>query len=407
MEDTSAQSINMQRPSSSLSGEILTVNFGPQHPSTHGVLRLRVDLDGEVVTRVEPVIGYLHTGIEKNIEALKYNQAVTLTDRTDYLAPPSNNLAYCMAVEKLLGLEVPERAQALRVIMAELARIGSHLVYLGTSALELGAMSVFLYCFRERELILDMNEEISGVRMMTSYIRVGGVMDDITPRFEKMVRDFIKEFPSRVDEYEALLTENPIWQQRTKGIGVLPKDLALEIGATGASLRASGHDYDVRKYFPYCGYEKYDFDVPVGENGDCFDRYYCRVKEMRESIKIIQQALDGLPEGPYINRDARKIVPPPREELETSMEAVIHHFKIFTEGFSPPPGDAYAAVESPRGEYGVYLVSDGTNKPRRAKIRAPSFVNLQALQHVCVGHLVADLIAIIGTFDTVMGDCDR
>ena len=387
-------------------GEVLTVNFGPHHPSTHGVLRLVVDLDGERVRGVKPVIGYLHTGIEKQAEALRWQQAVVVTDRHDYLSPPINNLAYALAVERLMGVEAPARAQALRVIMCELTRIASHLVWLGTSGLELGAMGPFMYCFREREKVLAMNEEISGFRMHTSYIRPGGVFADVTPRFLEMLEAFIAEMPSNVDEYEALLTDNPIWQRRTQGIGYLSAEDGIALGATGPMLRGSGLAWDLRKQRPYSGYEQYDFEVPVETGCDCYARYLIRIREMRESVKILRQALDGLPEGP-INVDERKMLPPPREELETSMESVIHHFKLFTEGYSPPPGDVYVAVEGPRGEHGVYAVSDGTHKPRRIKFRAASFVNLQSVEHMALGGMVSDLIAVIGTLDTVMGDVDR
>jgi len=387
-------------------GDILTVNFGPHHPSTHGVLRLVVDLDGEVIRSVRPVIGYLHTGIEKQMEALRWQQALVLTDRHDYLSPPINNLAYSLAVERLMGVEAPPRARVLRVIMSELTRIASHLVWLGTSGLELGAMGPFMYCFREREKVLDMNEEISGFRMHTSYIRPGGVMADATERFLEMLDAFIREMPSNIDEYEALLTANPIWQRRTQGVGYLSLEDAVALGATGPMLRGSGSSWDLRKVRPYSGFETYDFEVAVETAGDCYARYLVRVKEMRESVKILRQALDRLPEGP-INVDERKMLPPPREELETSMEAVIHHFKLFTEGYSPPPGDVYVAVEGPRGEHGVYAVSDGTHKPRRVKFRSSSFVNIQTVEHMALGSMLADMIAVIGTVDTVLGDVDR
>jgi NADH-quinone oxidoreductase subunit D len=387
-------------------GDILTVNFGPHHPSTHGVLRLVVELDGEVIRSVRPVIGYLHTGIEKQMEALRWQQALVITDRHDYLSPPINNLAYSLAVERLMGVEAPPRAQVLRVIMSELTRIASHLVWLGTSGLELGAMGPFMYCFREREKILAMNEEISGFRMHTSYIRPGGVMADATERFLEMLDVFIREMPSNIDEYEALLTNNPIWQRRTQGVGYLSQQDAIALGATGPMLRGSGSSWDLRKQRPYSGFENYDFEVAVETAGDCYARYLVRVKEMRESVKILRQALDRLPEGP-INVDERKMLPPPREELETSMEAVIHHFKLFTEGYSPPPGDVYVAVEGPRGEHGVYAVSDGTHKPRRIKFRSSSFVNLQATEQMALGSMLADMIAVIGTIDTVLGDDDR
>ena len=387
-------------------GELLTVNFGPQHPSTHGVLRLVVDLDGEVIRRLKPVIGYLHTGIEKQMEALRWQQGVVITDRHDYLSPPINNLAYALAVERLMGVEAPPRAQTLRVIMSELTRIASHLVWLGTSALELGAISLFMYCLREREKVLTLNEEISGFRMHTSYIRPGGVMADVTPRFLELLDAFIREMPAHVQEYEDLLTANPIWIRRTRGIGYLSAEDAVRLGATGPMIRGSGMAWDLRRDRPYCGYEQYDWEVAVETAGDCYARYLVRIKEMRESVRILRQAFDRLPGGP-INVDERKMLPPPREELETSMEAVIHHFKLFTEGYSPPPGDVYVAVESGRGENGCYIVSDGTHKPRRVKFRAASFVNLQALEHMAIGGMIADLIAIIGTADTIMGDVDR
>ena len=387
-------------------GDILTVNFGPQHPSTHGVLRLIVDLDGEVIRRVKPVIGYLHTGIEKQMEALRWQQGVVVTDRHDYLSPPINNLAYALAVEQLLGVEAPPRAQVLRVIMSELTRIASHLIWMGSSGIELGAMGVFMYCLRDREKILDLNEEISGFRMHTSYIRPGGVTADATPRFLEMLDAFIKEMPANIQEYEDLLTHNPIWIERTQGIGYLSAEDAIRLGATGPMIRGSGVPWDLRKDRPYCGFDTYDWEVAVEPAGDCYARYLVRIKEMRESTKILRQALDRLPGGP-VNIDDRKVLPPPREELDTSMEALIHHFKLFTEGYSPPPGDVYVAVESGRGENGCYIVSDGTHKPRRVKFRAASFVHLQAVEHMALGHMVADMIAIIGTADAVLGDADR
>ena len=407
LEETSTPGVTIsRRRDPGLEGEVLTVNFGPHHPSTHGVLRLVVDLDGEMIRGVRPVIGYLHTGIEKQMEALRWQQALVLTDRHDYLSPPINNLAYSMAVERLMGVEVPPRAQVLRVIMSELTRIASHLVWLGTSGLELGALGPFMYCFREREKILAMNEEISGFRMHTSYIRPGGVMADATERFLEMLDVFIREMPSNIDEYEDLLTENPIWQRRTIGVGYISADDVIALGGTGPMLRGSGLPWDLRKQRPYSGFENYDFEVAVENGCDCYARYLVRVKEMRESVKILRQALDRLPEGP-VNVDDRKMLPPPREDLETSMEAVIHHFKLFTEGYSPPPGDVYVAVEGPRGEHGVYAVSDGTHKPRRVKFRSSSFVNLQLIENMALGGMVADMIAIIGTLDTVLGDVDR
>jgi NADH-quinone oxidoreductase subunit D len=389
-----------------LEGELLTVNFGPQHPSTHGVLRLVVDLDGETIRRVKPVIGYLHTGIEKQMEALRWQQGVVVTDRHDYLSPPINNLAYALAVEKLMGVEAPPRAQGLRVIMSELTRIASHLIWLGTSGIELGAMGIFMYCLRDREKILDLNEEISGFRMHTSYIRPGGVMADATPRFFDLLNAFIEQMPANIQQYEDLLTRNPIFMERTLGVGMLSAEDAIRLGATGPMIRGSGLAWDLRKDRPYCGYETYDWDVAVENGCDCYARYLVRIKELKESVRILRQAVDRLPNGP-VNVDDRKMLPPPREELETSMEAVIHHFKLFTEGYSPPPGDVYVAVESGRGENGCYIVSDGTHKPRRVKFRSASFVNLQALEHMSLGRMIADFIAIIGTADTVLGDCDR
>jgi len=387
-------------------GELLTINFGPQHPSTHGVLRLVVDLDGEVIRTVKPVIGYLHTGIEKQMEALRWQQGVVVTDRHDYLSPPINNLAYALAVERLMGVEAPPRATVLRVIMSELTRISSHLIWLGTSAIELGAMGPFMYCLRDREKVLAMNEEISGYRMHTSYIRPGGVMADATPRFLEMLDAFIGEMPGNIQQYEDLLTHNPIFVERLQGVGYLSAEDAIRLGATGPMIRGSGLPWDLRRDRPYCDYETYDWEVAVEPAGDCYARYLVRIKEFKESVKILRQALDRLPGGP-VNVDDRKMLPPPREELETSMEAVIHHFKLFTEGYSPPPGDVYVAVESGRGENGCYIVSDGTHKPRRVKFRAASFVNLQALEHMAIGHMIADFIAIIGTADTVLGDVDR
>ena len=387
-------------------GELLTINFGPHHPSTHGVLRLIVDLDGEQVRRLKPVIGYLHTGIEKQAEALRWQQAVVVTDRHDYLSPPINNLAYALAVEKLLGVDVPPRAKALRVIMSELTRLASHLVWLGTSGIELGASTMLMYCFRERDTILDMNEEISGFRMHTSYIRPGGVMADATPRFLEMLDKFVRTMPSNIDEYEALLTMNPIFRSRTIGIGMLPAEDAKVLGATGPMLRGSGVAWDLRKSMPYSGYENYDFEIATSDMCDCYGRYLVRIKEMREAVKILRQALDRLPDGP-INIDDRKVLPPPREELETSMEAVIHHFKLWTEGIRPPAGEAYVGLESPRGELGFYIVSDGSGRPIRVHERAPSFANLQALPKIVEGGAVADVVACIASMDPILGEVDR
>jgi NADH-quinone oxidoreductase subunit D len=384
----------------------MTINMGPQHPSTHGVLRLVLELDGEVVVRCTPHLGYLHTGIEKIGEAKRYQQVVPTTDRMDYLAPMHNNLVYALAVEKLLGVEVPERAKVIRVLMSEVTRIKSHLVWLGTHALDIGAMSVFLYCFRERERIIDLYEMVSGQRMMSSYIRVGGLLADLPPGFEDQVRAFLDDFPSRVDEYEELLTNNTLWRQRTQGVGVLKREDAINFGASGPTLRASGVPWDVRKSHPYSGYEQYDFQISQGKNGDVYDRYLCRMFEMRESVKISRQALDRLPGGP-INVDDPKIVPPPKHRVKQSMEALIHHFKLWSEGFSVPPGEVYVSIESGKGELGCYLVSDGSNKPYRVHYRAPSLANLQALPRMVEGRMVADVVAAIGSIDIVLGEIDR
>ena len=389
-----------------LTGETMLLNLGPQHPSTHGVLRLLLELDGEIVINCIPDIGFLHTGIEKNMEAKTYLKAEVMTDRLDYMNNMGNNLAYVMAVEKLVGLDVPPRAQALRVILTELQRIASHLVWLGTSGLDLAAMSVFLYCFREREIILDIFELVSGQRMMVTYFRPGGVWRDVPVEFEAAVRNFIKIFPKRIDEYEALLTKNPLWLDRMVGIGKLDAATALQYGVTGPMLRASGVNWDLRKIRPYAGYEQYDFNVPLETKGDTYARYIVRVQELRESLKIVEQALNKLPMGPVRSED-RKFVPPPRSEIGTSMEALIHHFKLWTEGFVAPKASIYSAVESPRGELGVYLEGDGGPKPYRVHWRTPSFDNLSVVSKIVKGHLVADLIAILASIDIVLGDIDR
>ncbi len=396
----------VERPEVRDGSDYMTVNMGPQHPSTHGVLRVILTLDGETVVNAEPEIGYLHTGIEKTIQCKRYEAALTCTDRMDYLNPLGNNLVYCMAVEKLLGLDVPARAQWLRTLLVEMTRITSHLVWLGTHALDLGAMTVFLYCFREREQLLDLFEELTGQRMMTSYIRFGGVEQEAPDGWFERVRAFNDAFPARVDEYERLLTRNGIWKERLQGVGKLSIEQALQFGVTGPALRASGIDWDIRKKEPYLVYDQLSFDVPVRTEGDCYARYLCRVAELRESQRIVAQCLNMMPEGP-IRSDNRKVIPPPKEELASSMEAVIHHFKLLTEGLHPPIGEAYASAESPRGELGVYVVSDGTNKPRRCHVRAPSFANLQALPILCKGHFVADVVAIIGSIDIILGEIDR
>ncbi len=389
-----------------LTGDTVLLNMGPQHPSTHGVLRLLLELDGETVVNCIPDIGFLHTGIEKNMEAKTYEKAEVMTDRLDYLNTMGNNLVYCLAVEKLVELDVPPRAQAIRIVMTELQRIASHLVWLGTHGLDLAAMTVFLYCFREREMLLDIMEMCSGQRMMTTYFRPGGLWRDVPVEFEDAVREFIKIFPARINEYEDLLTKNPIFLDRTKSIGIIPPQKGLEWGITGPSIRGSGVKYDIRKETPYSGYEQYDFDVPTADGCDVYARYQVRVEEMRQSLRIVEQAMSRLPLGP-VRSNNRKFVPPPRAELGTSMEAVIHHFKLWTEGFPAPKASVYVPVESPRGELGVFLEGDGGPKPYRVHWRTPSFVNLQSLPWMSKGHLVADLVAIIGSIDIVLGDVDR
>jgi NADH-quinone oxidoreductase subunit D len=384
----------------------MILNMGPQHPSTHGVLRVLLEIDGETVVRMMPDIGFLHTGIEKTCEAKFYQQVVPLTDRIDYLCPMTNNLCYVLAVEKLLGLEIPPKAQWLRVLLNELTRINSHLVWLGTHALDLGAMTVFLYCFREREEVLRMFEMVSGQRMMTSYFRVGGIALEPPLGFFDRVRDFASYFSSKVDEYENLLTGNPIWMMRTKGVAVITAEDAIALGATGPTLRGSGVDLDLRRDMPYSGYENFKFKVPVAQEGDVFARYMCRVQELRESNEIVKQALAGMPEGP-IKADAPKVVLPDREKMKTEMEALIYHFKIITEGFAVPVGEVYQAVESPRGEMGYYIVSDGTAKPYRVHMRSACFANLQTLPKMCEGRLLADVVAAIGSIDIVLGEIDR
>jgi NADH-quinone oxidoreductase subunit D len=380
--------------------------MGPQHPSTHGVLRLELKLDGEVVVHCRPVIGYLHTGIEKTFEAKPYLQGVVLTDRMDYLNPLGNNLAYALSLEKLLQCDIPERATVLRVLLAEITRIASHLMFIGSMALDLGASSPFLYAWREREKILDYFERMSGVRMMTSFIRPGGLVRDLDQALVDDISTFTDAMPGYIDSYEQLLTGNPIFKERTEGVGVLSGQDALDLGVSGPTLRASGVALDMRKANPYCGYEAYDFAVPTGNVGDCYDRYLVRVAEMRESVKICRQALDRLRPG-AVRTDDRKVMPPPREELAKSMEAVIHHFKLWTEGIKPPAGEAYVGVESPRGELGFYIVSDGSGRPIRVHERAPSFANLQALPKLTEGGAVADVVACIASLDPIMGEVDR
>ncbi|MFZ0980583.1 MAG: NADH dehydrogenase (quinone) subunit D [Candidatus Acidiferrales bacterium] len=387
--------------------EPMVLNMGPQHPSTHGVLRVILELDGETILSAKSVIGYLHTGIEKSCESKTYSQCITLTDRIDYLAPLSNNLGFCLAAEKLLGIEVPKRAQYIRVLLTELTRITSHLVWLGTHAIDLGAMSVFLYSFREREEIMKIYEYVSGQRMMTSYFRIGGLALEPPPGWLDKVQRVVDAMPGHVDEYEDLLTKNRIWLARTQGVGLLSAADAIAMGASGPLLRASGVAYDIRRAFPYSSYDEFEFNVPTRTAGDCYARYQCRVAEIRESVKIVRQAMEKIPsEGPF-RAEAPGIIPPSREEMKTSIEGLIYHFKLFTEGFAPPPGEVYQAIESPRGELGVFMVSDGSPKPYRVHFRAPSFVNLQALPKLCVGRLIADAVACIGTTDIVLGEVDR
>jgi NADH-quinone oxidoreductase subunit D len=395
---------NRQNPPPS--DQTMIINMGPQHPSTHGVLRLVIEVDGETIVGLAPDIGYLHTGIEKTCEAKFYQQVVPMTDRIDYLCPMTNNLAYALAVEKLLGLEIPERAQYLRVLFNELTRIQSHLVWLGTHAMDIGALTVFLYCFREREDLLRIFEAVAGQRMMTSYVRVGGLSLEPPRDIYAKIRTFLKNFPAHVEEYEGLLQTNPIWMNRLKGVGHLSAADAIALGVTGPPLRASGVDFDVRRDMPYSGYEKFQFNVPVSDVGDVWARYIVRMQEFRESVKICLQALDGLPEGPIV-ADAPKIILPNREQMKTQMESLIHHFKIVTEGFGVPAGEATSSVEAPHGMMNYYVVSDGTAKPYRVHMRNPGFATLQALETMCKGRLLADVVAVIGSIDIVLGEIDR
>ena len=388
--------------------DTMTINMGPQHPSTHGVLRLILTIEGETVLKAIPDIGFLHTGIEKTAEAKTYHQALVLTDRMDYLAPLNNNLGYSLAVEKLLGIEdeINDKIKYVRVLLAELQRIASHLVWLGTHALDLGAMSMFLYCFREREMILDVFEEISGVRMMTSYICPGGLQADLTPAFDKKVRAFTDVFPERLQEYHDLLTNNQLWLERTRGVGIISAQDAIAFGASGPTLRGSNVVWDIRKAFPYSGYEQFDFDIPVGANGDVYDRYLVRMLEMEQSLRLVNQALEGLPPGPHrVNNP--KIAPPDKWQITGSMEALIHHFKLYTEGYRPPKGEVFVRTESPKGELGFYIVSDGSAKPYRMHVRGASFANLQALPLMIEGKLLSDVVAAIGSIDIVLGEVDR
>ena len=393
-------------PAQGAKDQHMVINMGPQHPATHGVLRLVVEIDGESIVRVYPEMGYLHTGIEKTCEAKFYHQVVPLTDRINYLDPLSNNLCYALAVEKLLGLEIPPKAQWMRVLLAELSRLNSHLIWLGTHAMDIGALTVFLYTFREREDILRLFEAVAGQRMMLSYIRIGGLAMEPPLDFLDRVQAFIQTFPEKIDEYANLLTGNPIFRNRLKGVGHLSAEDAIALGVTGPPLRASGVDLDLRRDMPYSSYEKFQFNVPVSNDCDCWARYEVRLVEMRESVKIIQQALDGMPEGP-VKADAPKIVLPDREKMKTQMEALIHHFKIVTEGFQVPAGEVYQGIEAGHGLTGYYIVSDGTAKPYRVHMRYPSFPTLQALEVMCKGRMLADLVAVIGSIDIVLGEIDR
>lgn len=391
------------------SADTMTINMGPSHPSTHGVLRLVLELDGENVVRCTPHIGYLHTGIEKTMENLSYYKALVLTDREDYLSNLCNNLAYSLAVEQLVDVVIPEKSQVLRVLLNELERIASHMLWLGTHALDIGAMSVFFYTWQDRDLILEIKEHMSGVRTKTSWICPGGLRGDMPSGWYERVESFLNQFPKRMEMYEGLLSNNPIWLERTRGVGVLTPQDALDAGLTGPSLRASGVAWDLRKSNPYSGYEQYEFDIAVGQYGDVLDRYRVRMEELRQSYEICRQAMKralAMPGAPVRTND-RKIAPPPKAELDTSMEALIHHFKLFTEGYHPPVGEALGAVEGPRGEKAYYVISDGSNRPYRVRIKGPSFYNLQALPKMCEGRLVADVVAMIGSIDIVLGDIDR
>jgi NADH-quinone oxidoreductase subunit D len=387
--------------------ETMTVNMGPQHPSTHGVLRLVLELDGETVVSVSPTIGYLHTGIEKTCEQKKWQQVIPLVERMDYLGAQSNSLAFALSVEKLLGIEMPDRVKWIRVLIAELQRISSHLVWFGTHGMEIGAITAMLYAFREREIIMNLNELLAGFRFFPSFIRVGGLREDIPRGFKEAVKDFLDRFPGKLDEYETLITKNPIWLGRTRGVGVITLQDCYAWGLYGPIARAAGGDYDVRRAFPYTGYETFDFDVIGASNGDVYDRYLVRVAEMRESHKLCVQALERItPIGEYAVND-RRIVPPPKDEVYTEMEALIQHFLIYSQVFMMPAGEAYVPVEGPRGEHGCYVVSDGSNRPWRVHMRSPGLMACQALHKFIVGGMIADVIAVIGSLDVVMGDVDR
>ncbi len=386
----------------------ITLSMGPQHPSTHGVLRLVLELDGETVVKCTPYVGYLHRGVEKLAEGMTYMQALPLTDRLDYISSMANNVGYCVAVERLFGIEVPERAKFIRTMVCEMTRISSHIIWIATHALDLGAMTVFLYSFREREWLLDLFEMLCGARLTVSYPRIGGVRNDVSQEFLDSLYKFTEEFPKRIEEYETLIDQNRIWLKRTKGIGVISAEEAINWGLSGPTLRGSGVNYDIRKKFPYDAYDKVEFDVPVGKNGDVYDRYRCRMEELRQSNRIIKQCIEMLPEGPIMAPDAPKFTLPPKDRVLTDMESLIHHFVLITKGpMAAPEGEIYVATEVPKGELGFYIVSDGTGKPYRMRVRAPSFVHASVLPRLCEGSLVADVIANIGTIDIVLGECDR
>jgi len=398
--------VNLDLPTQKTSEETLIVNMGPQHPATHGVLRVVLELDGETVVKATPVIGYLHTGIEKTMESKTYSQVIPLTDRMDYVANLSNNLGYVLAVEKLLDVEAPPKAQYLRVLLTELTRIASHLVWVGTHAHDIGVQTMFLYTFRERETLLDIFELFSGQRMMTSYFRIGGLAKDVPEGFESKVKEVLKVFPSKIDDYESLLTRNRIWLMRTVGIGTISIEDAINCGLSGPIIRGCGLKWDLRKSNPYSSYDKFEFDIPTGRNGDIYDRYLVRVKEMRQSLRIVKQALEGIPSGDFVAKVPGMVLPP-KEEVYENIEALIFHFKTVVDGFCPLKGEVYHSIESPKGELGFYIVSDGTNKPYRVRVRPPCFVNLSALNKLVAGRLVADVVAIIGSIDIVLGEIDR
>jgi len=398
----------MEQIENQLKTKELTVSMGPQHPSTHGVLRLVLELDGEKVVKCTPYVGYLHRGVEKLSEGMTFHQAIPLTDRMDYISSMSNNVGYCLAVERLFGIEAPERAQYIRTIVSEMTRISSHIIWLGTHALDIGAMTVFLYSFREREWLLDLFEELCGARLTVSYPRIGGVRNDVSQHFIDSLYEFTNEFPARIKEYETLIDKNRIWLKRTKGIGVISAEEAINWGLTGGTLRGSGVNYDIRKKFPYDAYDKVEFDVPLGTVGDVYDRYRCRMEELRQSNRIIRQCLEQMPRGAILSPDAPKFILPPKDRVLADMESLIHHFVLLTKGpIAAPKGEIYVATEVPKGELGYYIVSDGTGRPYRMRVRAPSFIHASVLPRLSVGHLVADVIANIGTIDIVLGECDR